>query len=56
MGELGVENEPGELTTTYVEGLNAYWRDDCETVAEKMNAVLDMWPEHPYAQERIDDC
>jgi S1-C subfamily serine protease len=56
MGELGVENEPGELTTTYVEGLEAYWRDDCETVTETMNAVLDMWPEHPYAEDRIDSC
>jgi serine protease Do len=56
MGEIGVENRPGELTTAYVDGLNAYWRDDCETVAEKMNAVLDMWPDHPYAQQLIDDC
>lgn len=56
MGEVGVENRPGELTTAYVEGLDAYWRDDCETVAERMNAVLDMWPDHPYAQEFIDDC
>lgn len=56
MGELGVENEPGELTTTYVEGLNAYWRDDCETVIERMGAVLEMWPDHPNAQRFIDDC
>jgi serine protease Do len=56
MGELGVENRPGELTTTYEAGLNAYWRGDCETVAEKMNEVLDMWPGHPYAQNLIDDC
>ncbi|MEF8757860.1 MAG: S1C family serine protease, partial [Halobacteriales archaeon] len=56
LGELGIENEPGRLTTTYEEGLNAYWRGDCETVTEKMESVLELWPDHPYAQDFIDDC
>jgi len=56
LGELGVENEQSELSTTYQEGLNALWRDDCETVESKMNAVLDMWSDHPYADDIIDQC
>jgi serine protease Do len=56
LGELGVENEPGELTNTYVEGLNALWRGDCETLAEKMDAVREMWPNHPYAKDIVDQC
>lgn len=56
MGELGVENEQSELSTTYQEGLNALWRDDCETVDEKMNAVLDVWPDHPYAEDIKEQC
>lgn len=56
MGEIGVENTTGELTTTYMEGLHALWRDDCETVEAKMNAVLELWPGHPYAQDLIEEC
>lgn len=56
LGELGVENEPGELDTAFREGLAAYWRDDCDTVTERMQTVLDLWPDHPYAQRFIDDC
>lgn len=56
MGELGVENEPGELDEAFRDGLQAYWRDDCEDVEKHMNTVLDLSPNHPYAQEFIDDC
>jgi len=56
LGELGVENTPGELTETYREGLNAYWRDDCADVTNHMERVLERWPEHPYAREFIEDC
>jgi len=56
LDELGVEPEQSELSTTYQEGLNALWRDDCETVDEKMNAVLDMWADHPYAGDIKDEC
>jgi len=56
LGELGVENTIGELTQIYREGLNAYWRGDCDAVAEHMEHVLDRWPEHPYAREFIEDC
>ncbi|MBX0286772.1 S1C family serine protease [Haloarcula salinisoli] len=54
--ELGVEPEQSELSTTYQEGLNALWRDDCETVDEKMNDVLDMWSDHPYAEDIKGEC
>lgn len=56
MTEQGIENEAGDLTTTFEEGLNALWRDDCETVSEKMNAVQEMWSDHPYAEDIIDRC
>ncbi|MDS0282588.1 S1C family serine protease [Haloarcula onubensis] len=56
MGELGVENKQSTLSTTYQEGLNALWRDDCETVDEKMDAVLDMWSGHPYAEDIKEQC
>jgi len=56
LDELGVEPEQSELSTTYQEGLNALWRDDCETVDEKMNSVLDIWSDHPYAEDIKDRC
>ena len=56
MGELGIENVPGELTEAYREGLNASWRDDCEDVSNHMDRVLELWPEHPYAREFVEDC
>lgn len=56
MGELGVENEPGELDVAFREGLDAYWRGDCDEVETRMESVLDMQPEHPYAREFVDDC
>jgi len=36
--------------------LHALWRDDCETVDEQMNAALDMWSEHPYAEGIRTQC
>jgi hypothetical protein len=56
MGELGIENTPGELTEAYREGLNASWRGDCEDVTNHMERVLELWPEHPYAREFVEDC
>lgn len=56
LDDLGVVNEPGELTTTYEEGLDALWRDDCNTLEEKMDEVLELWPDHPYAEEVLDEC
>lgn len=56
MGELGVVNEPGELDVAFREGLEAYWRDDCATVEEQMETVLDLAPNHPYAEGFVEDC
>ena len=56
LNELGVENTAGEMQTAYEEGLTAYWRGDCETVASKMKTVLDLYPDHPQAQGYITDC
>jgi S1-C subfamily serine protease len=56
LDEVGVEPGPGELDEAYRAGLNALWRDDCETVTEQMETVLDLWPEHPYARQVMADC
>jgi serine protease Do len=56
MGEQGIENEPGELDRAFRKGLEAYWRQDCDAVEEHMGRVLELAPNHPYAQEFIDDC
>jgi len=56
LDDIGAEPEQSELSTTYQEGLNALWRDDCETVDAKMDAVLDMWSDHPYAEDIKDQC
>ncbi|WP_181686310.1 S1C family serine protease [Halorhabdus salina] len=53
---LGVENESGEMDTAFDDGLLAYWRGDCETATEKMETALELYPDHPYAQEYINDC
>lgn len=52
----GAEPGPGELDTAYRDGLDALWRGDCETLDEKMQTVLDLWPEHPYAEQVMEDC
>ena len=56
MGELGIENTPGEVTETFDEGLKAYWRGDSGSVTTKMETVLELRPDHPYAREFIGDC
>lgn len=56
MTELGVENEPGELDEAFRAGLEAYWRGDCEEVEERMQRVLELSPDHPYAEEFVEDC
>lgn len=56
MDEFDVENTTGPMHSAFVEGLEAYWRDDCETTVAKMNDVLDRDPEHPYAEQYVEDC
>jgi serine protease Do len=56
MDESGVENTTGPMHSAYEEGLEAYWRGDCETATDRMNAVLDRDPDHPYAEEYIENC
>jgi len=56
MNELNVENEHSILDTKYAEALNAFWNRDCYTTIDKMNEVLALYPDHPYAQEYIDEC
>lgn len=56
LGDLGVEPERGAMDTLYEEGLDALWRDDCETLQDRMDSVRELWPEHPYAQELLDAC
>jgi serine protease Do len=56
MGELGVENEQGEMDAAYEEALAAYWRGDCETTQEKMDTVTNLYPDHPFAQEFVRNC
>ncbi len=56
LNELGVENVPGEMQTAYEEGLEAYWRGDCETATDRMETALEYYPDHPRAEEHITDC
>ena len=56
MNELNVENEHSIIDTKYAEALNAFWNRDCYTTIDKMNEVLTLYPDHPYAQEYIDEC
>jgi len=56
MNELNVENENSILDTKYAQSLNAFWNRDCYTTIDKMNEVLALYPDHPYAQEYITEC
>lgn len=56
LGELGVAAEPGELDEAFRDGLEAHWRSDCEGVEDHMGRVLELSPDHPYAEEFIEDC
>lgn len=56
MAEFGIENTTGPTHESFKEGLDAYWRGDCETAIDRMEDVLRTSPDHPYAQEYIDDC
>lgn len=56
MAEVGVENSSGEMDTAFDSGLDAFWRGDCETATTKMQRVLELYPEHPYAQDYVDRC
>ena len=56
MNEINIENENSILDTKYAEALNAFWNRDCYTTIDKMNEVLALYPDHPYAQEYIDEC
>lgn len=56
LSELGVENTTGEMQRTYEDGLEAYWRGDCETGTAKMETVLELYPDHPQARGYITDC
>jgi len=56
MNELNVENEHSIIDTKYAQALNAFWNRDCYTTIDKMNEVLALYPDHPYAQEYITEC
>jgi serine protease Do len=56
LGGIGVSNHSGELDTAFDAGIEAFWRGDCQTVSERMEQVLTLRPDHPYAQQYIDDC
>lgn len=52
----GIENTSGTLDVAFEDGLEAYWHGDCETATEKFERVLELYPDHPSAQDYIDDC
>ncbi len=56
LAELDVSNRSGELDTAFDAGIEAYWRGDCETVAEQMETVRSLRPDHPTAGEYIEEC
>lgn len=56
LADLGIENERGEMDEAFDAGLEAYWRGDCETATDRFEAALDLYPDHPYARDFIEDC
>lgn len=54
--ELGVEPQSGPVDDAYDDALNALWRGDCDGVDARVEEVLELWPEHPYARELREDC
>jgi len=56
MAELGIENSSGQMDTAYDAALEAYWKGFCEDAKPKFQTALDLYPDHPYAQQYIDDC
>jgi serine protease Do len=56
LDDLGVEARTGQIDEAYQEGLNALWREDCEDVENHMNTVLEKDPDHPYANDIIEEC
>ena len=56
MDQLGIENTSSAMEADFDAGLEAYWRGDCETATERMEAVLDAAPHHPTARQFITDC
>jgi serine protease Do len=56
LDDLGIENERGEMDRAFDSGLDAYWRGDCETATTKFEEALELYPDHPYANEFIEDC
>lgn len=56
LADLGIENERGEMDEAFDAGLEAYWRGDCETATDRFEAALELYPDHPYARDFIEDC
>lgn len=56
MREVGVENRQGEVDKAYETALEAYWRGNCDTTQQQMDRVLNLYPDHPYAEEYVRDC
>ena len=56
MNELNVQNTHSTTDAKYTEALNAFWHRDCNTVISKMNEVLVLYPNHPYANDYINEC
>ncbi|SCA63904.1 Uncharacterized protein SCG7086_BI_00060 [Chlamydiales bacterium SCGC AG-110-P3] len=56
LNELNIENKQGVVDETFNEGLEAFWNKECYTTVKKMEDVLTLHPEHPYANEYITTC
>lgn len=56
MTERGIENTTGPSHEAFVDGLESFWRGDCTEATERMETVLQRRPDHPYAEEYIEDC
>ncbi|MBU0898534.1 MAG: trypsin-like peptidase domain-containing protein [Nanoarchaeota archaeon] len=56
MKELNVDNEHSIIDTKYSEALSAFWSKDCYTTNTRMKEVLTLYPDHPFAQDYIDEC
>lgn len=56
MNELNIENTHSLVDKKYSEGLTAFWKKDCTAAIKRMQEVLTLYPDHPYAQDYINEC
>lgn len=56
LNELNVKNKKSALDEAYEQALEAFWARDCTTAITKFEEALTFYPDHPFAQEYINEC